>query len=145
MKVLFSHSIPFFLTHGGTQTLTEELMRGLRNKGVEAEPERWWDQGQRGDILHFIARPTKTHVTLAKSKGFKIVMTDLLDAVAARSRPKLMVQRLIICAIRRLAPGMTERVAWDVYREADAMVFALSHESKVAQYLFGAPRDRCHV
>jgi hypothetical protein len=145
MKVLFSHSLPFFLAHGGSQTLIEELMRGLRNLGVEAEPERWWDENQRGEILHYVGRPFKLNVLQAKKKGYKIVMTDLLDTVAARSKPKLFVQRAVIRAVQRLAPGMTDRVAWDVYREADAMVFSLSRESEVAQYLFNAPPERCHV
>src|SRR2546421_8774167 len=145
MKVLFSNSPPFFLAHGGAQTLTEELMRGLRNVGAEVEPERWWDEKQPGDVLHYVGRPNKLNVVLAKKKGFKVVMTDLLDVVAVRPRHKLFLQRTIIRAVQRLAPGMTDRVAWDVYREADAMIFALTHESEVAQYLFNAPPERCHV
>ena len=120
-------------------------MEGLRNLGVEVEPERWWDSSQSGDVLHFIARPNKTNVLLAKKKGLKVVMTDLLDTVAARSRPKLFLNRMLIRTVQRVAPGMTERVAWDVYREFDAMIFSISHESAVAQYLFGAPAERCHV
>ncbi len=45
MKVLFSCSIPFFLAHGGSQTLAEALMRELQQLGVEVEPARWWDRG----------------------------------------------------------------------------------------------------
>jgi glycosyltransferase involved in cell wall biosynthesis len=145
MKVLFSNSMPFFLAHGGAQTLTEQLMRGLRNIGIEVEPERWWDENQTGDVLHYIGRPFKSNVLLAKKKGFKVVLTDLLDTVAARSRPKLFLQSTIIRTIQRFAPSMTERVAWDVYREVDAMIFALNHESNIAQYLFQARPERCHV
>jgi glycosyltransferase involved in cell wall biosynthesis len=145
MKVIFSYTAPFFLSHGGAQTIIEELMRGLRNKGVEVEPERWWDQTQTGDVLHYIARPLQTNALLAKKKGFKIAMTDLLDTVAARSWPKQFVMRTVIRSIQRFAPGMMDRVAWGVYRELDAIIFSLSHESNVAQFLFDAPADRCHV
>jgi glycosyltransferase involved in cell wall biosynthesis len=117
----------------------------LRNKGAEVEPERWWDEKQSGDILHYIARPLKTNVLLAKKKGFKIAMTDLLDTVAARSPAKLFINRAMIRTVLRYAPSMTERVSWDVYRELDAMIFSISHESDVAQYLFDAPSERCHV
>ena len=145
MKVIFSHYAPFFLAHGGAQTIIEEIMRGLRNKGVDVEPERWWDENQTGDVLHYIARPIKSNVLLAKKHGFKTVMTDLLDTVAARSPAKLFLNRTIVRGVTRFAPGMTDRVAWDVYRELDAMIFSLSHESDVAQYLFAAPPERCHV
>jgi glycosyltransferase involved in cell wall biosynthesis len=145
MKVIFSHPKPFFLSHGGAQTITEGVMRGLRNKGIEIEPERWWDESQSGDVLHYVGRSFKSNVLLARKKGFKVVMTDLLDTVAARSRPKLFAHRTLIRAVNRFAPSMTDRVAWDLYREFDAMIFSLSHESEVAQYLFDAPGERCHV
>ena len=57
MKVIFSHAVPFFLAHGGMQTLTEALMGEMSRLGVEVEPERWWDSNQRGDILHYMGRP----------------------------------------------------------------------------------------
>jgi glycosyltransferase involved in cell wall biosynthesis len=145
MKVLVSHSVPFFLSHGGAQTITEGLIDGLRNRGIDVQPERWWDERQEGDVLHYIGRPYRTPLLLAKKKGFKVVFTDLLDTIAARSKTKLLAQRLMIQTVQRFAPGMLERVAWDVYREADAMIFSLSHESEVAQYLFEAPSERCHV
>lgn len=145
MKVIFSHFRPFFLTHGGSQTLIEETMRGLQNIGVEVEPERWWDQNQKGDILHFVARPFRSNVILAKQKGFKVVITELLDAVGARSWPKLHLQRAVIRTIQTVAPGMTERVAWDVYKEVDAVIYAVAHERTVAEFLFDAPAATGHV
>ncbi len=141
MKVLFSHFLPFFLAHGGSQTLIEELMRGLTALGVEVEPERWWDENQKGDIIHYVARPMLSHVTHAKEKGFKTVLTDLLDGTSNRSRCELLAQRAAIKLIQRFAPGMMYRVAWDVYKEVDAMVFAVSHEFEVAKYLFDAAPD----
>ena len=86
MKVLFSHGIPFFLSHGGVQTFVESLMRELPALGVEVEPERWWDETQRGEIIHFVGRPNATYICLAKQKGFKIVMTEFLDQTASRGR-----------------------------------------------------------
>src|SRR5664279_2263389 len=79
MKVLFSFPLPFFLAHGGSQTLIEALMRELAQLGVDVEPVRWWDENQCGDILHYIGRPTMLSVRLGHKKGFKIVMTDFLD------------------------------------------------------------------
>jgi glycosyltransferase involved in cell wall biosynthesis len=145
MKVLFSHSLPFFLAHGGSQTLIEELMRGLTTLGIEVEPERWWDENQKGDIIHYVARPPLLNVQHAKTKRFKTVLTDLLDATANRPKSALFAQRLAIKLIRRLTPGMTTRVGWDVYKEVDSLVFPVSHEWEVAKYLFDAPPDRGEI
>ncbi len=145
MKVLFSFGLPFFLAHGGSQTLIEALMRELAALGVEVEPVRWWDQNQTGDILHFIGRPSTLVIRLAHQKGFKVVMTDLLDQTASRSNSRLFLQRAFNRTAGRLLTKFTGQLNWEAYRETDAMVYAVPHEWEVAQYLFGARSDRGHV
>jgi len=146
MKVLFSSSPPFFLAHGGAQTLVEAVMRELAGLGVEVEPERWWDENQKGDVIHYFCRPAPSNVQLAHQKGFKVVMTELLDQTASRSRAQLLAQRSFTKLARALLPpGMLSRMGWDVYGQLDAMVYAVEHEWEVAQYLFGARPDRGRV
>ena len=146
MKVLFSISLPFFLAHGGTQTLVESLMRELSNLGVEVEPERWWDENQKGDVLHYMNRPPFVNVQLARQKGFKVVMTESLDQTASRARAELLAQRSFIKLAQALLPrGLLARMGWEVYGELDAMVYVVEHEWETAQYLFGARPDRGRV
>lgn len=143
MKVLFSNNLPFFLAHGGTQTLLESLMRELASLGVEVEPERWWDDKQSGDILHYINRAPILNVRAAHAKGFKVVMTENLDKTASRSRLELFGQRWMTELARMILPGgMTNRLGWEVYRELDAMVYVVEHEWQTAKYLFRANPDR---
>lgn len=139
MKVLFSNNLPFFLAHGGTQTLLESLMRELASLGVEVEPERWWDDQQTGDILHYMNRAPILNVRAAHAKGFKVVMTENLDKTASRSRLELFGQRWVTEMARTVLPGgMTNRLGWEVYRELDAMVYVVEHEWETAKYLFRA-------
>jgi glycosyltransferase involved in cell wall biosynthesis len=146
MKVLFSQNLPFFLAHGGTQTFVESLMRELPELGIEVEPERWWDEVQHGDIIHFVGRPSSIlHLRLAKQKGFKTVLTEFLDQPASRNKLTLFAQRLCIRAARRMLAGFMGRLAWDAYREFDAMVYAVPHEWETAKYLFDANPDRGFV
>lgn len=145
MKVLFSHTLPFFLAHGGAQTLIEALMREIANLGVTVEPVRWWDENQRGDIIHYVCRPNESSIRFAHEKGFKVVMTDLLDQTASRSKQRLFMQRTAIQATKRFVPNLTGRFTWGIYRELDAMVFVVRHELEVAQYLFDANPQRGHV
>lgn len=145
MKVLFSHTLPFFLAHGGAQTLIEALMRELTGLGVEVEPVRWWDGKQSGDIIHYVCRPNESSIRFAHEKGFKVVMTDLLDQTASRSKQRLFIQRTVIQATKRFVPTLTGRFTWGIYRELDAMVFAVDHEWDVAKYLFDAHPQRGYV
>ena len=136
MKVLFSCSIPFFLAHGGSQTLAEALMRELQQLGVEVEPACWWDGEQTGDILHYIGRPSTLNMRLAHAKGFKVVMTDLLDQTASRSASRLFLQRVSTRLFGGVVPKFTSHFNWEVYREVDAMVYAVPHEWEVAEISF---------
>jgi len=146
MKVLFSNSLPFFLAHGGTQTLLESLMRELAGLGVEIEPERWWDEKQTGDILHYMNRPPLLNVRAAHTKGFKVMMTENLDQTASRSRGGLFGQRCLTNLARTFLPGgLTARLGWEVYRGLDAMVYVVEHEWETAQYLFRASPGRGHI
>jgi glycosyltransferase involved in cell wall biosynthesis len=135
--------VPFFLAHGGSQILVEAVMRELGGLGVEVEPARWWDENQKGDVIHYFNRPPPTNVDLARQKGFKVVMTELLDQTASRGRAQLLAQRSFTKLARALLPpGLLLRTGWEVYGQLDAMVYAVEHEWEVAQYLFGARPDR---
>jgi len=120
-------------------------MRELQNLGVKVEPARWWDENQTGDILHFIGRPPTLNVRLAHQKGFKVVMTDLLDQTASRTDSRLFVQWTFNRTLGRVLSKFTGQFNWEAYRETDAMIFAVPHEWEVAQYLFGATPSRGHV
>jgi glycosyltransferase involved in cell wall biosynthesis len=145
MKVLFSHALPFFLAHGGSQTLIEALMRELAGLGVCVEPVRWWDENQTGDIIHYVGRPTSASVNFAHEKKFKVVMTDLLDQTASRPKSRLFLQRTVIQTARHFLPGLAGRFSWEIYKKIDAIVFAVGHELEVAKYLFDADPQRVYV
>lgn len=146
MKVIFSNTVPFFLAHGGTQTLLESLMRELQCLGVDVEPERWWDEKQTGDILHYMNRPNIENVRLAKQKKFKVLMTENLDLTASRSASKLFTQKILVRLAQAIFPqGILFRLSWPVYHELDAMVYVVPHEWEVAKYLFNATPTKGHI
>ena len=146
MKVIFSSSLPFSLAHGGVQTGIEAMMRHLPGLGVEVEPERWEDTGQTGDVLHYFGRPFSVlPVRLAHGKGRRVVMTEYLDETASRSRFRLSAQWLLTRVVRRALPGLTARMAWEVYRELDAMIYTTELEWRTARHLFDAHPGRGHI
>jgi len=145
MKIIISHGLPFALAHGGTQTLIESLMTQAKAMGIDMEPERWWNENQKGDILHFIGRPLDMHVQLAKQKGYRVMMTEFLDRTASRSKTALLVQRGVKSVVSRMMPGWTGRLGWNVYKELDALVYVTDLEAGVSASLFGAPKEKLHV
>ena len=146
MRVLFDHSCPFALAHGGFQIQIEQTATALRAIGVEVEFLRWWDDAQRGDLIHFFGRPGEDYIQQAQAKGLSVVMSELLTALGSRSSSARLAQRSLIEIIRRVMPAsFTVRMAWNSYRTADAIIALTPWEAQLMQEMFGAPGHKVHV
>ena len=146
MKILFDHHLPFSLAHGGFQQQLAQTIAALGVAGVETEYLRWWDAAQRGDIIHFIGRPTSDYIAFAHGQGCKIVVAELLTAPGSRSRGQLAFQKFSTGVFRKFLPDtFTNRMAWDAYRLADACIANTGWEAHLMNYLFGAPQERVHI
>lgn len=144
--MLFDHPFPFALAHGGFQTQIEQTKLALESIGVEVEHLRWWDDAQRGDVIHFFGRPFSSYIEAAHRKGIKVVMAELLTATGSRSRNALRAQKGMIGASKKILPAaFTMRLAWDSYQTADAVIALTAWEAALMGDLFGAPAERTHV
>ena len=146
MKVLINSSLPFALAHGGWQIQIEQTEAALKRNGVDAEFTRWYDEAQTGDLIHYFGRMPVEQVRLARAKGIKVVMAELLTATGSRSPKQLRMQRLISRGYERFAPRMfVAPFQWDSYRLADAIVALTPWEGHLMNYLFDAPKERIHI
>lgn len=146
MKVLLDHPSPFLLAHGGFQIQIEQTKSALEAIGVDVEYLRWWDEKQRGDVIHYFGRPPAWQIEFARPKGIRVVMAELLTGQGSRSRAQLLRQRIFMRLLQRVAPvSFIERFNWSSYRLADACVALTPWEAHLMSYLFGAPRERVHV
>ncbi len=146
MKILLNHPVPFALAHGGVQTQIEQTKVALERAGVEVEFLRWWDEGQRGDLIHHIGRMPASRIELAHQKGIKVVMAELLTAPGSRSRMQLRLQKIINRTLESIAPEhFVAAFNWQSYRLADACIALTPWEARLMTYLFGAPRESVHV
>ena len=124
----------------------ERTWQALKDLGLEVEPLRWWDDSQKGDLIHFYGRVPTEYVRQAHKKGIRVVMGELLSGTGARSPWALAAQRAVIELFRRGLPQSFQvRFAWDSYEEADAIIASTPLEARSAQRLFHAPANRVHV
>jgi glycosyltransferase involved in cell wall biosynthesis len=146
MRVLFDHPYPFALAHGGFQIQIEQTALALRSVGVQVDHMRWWDDRQEGDILHYFGRPQQHYLTLARQKGLKVIVADLLTELGSRSLSARRTQKWVMQVLKRTLPGsFLSRLAWDTYREADAAVALTAWEAQLLQEMFDVPRQQIHV
>ena len=146
MKVLFYHQCPFALAHGGLQTQILRSRDALRQLGVEVEFLRWYDGSQKGDLLHFFGRMPIPLLDLARQKGMKIVVADLLTAQGSRSNGQLRLQKFAMRTMEKILPGLSNEIFnWKSYRLADACVALTAWEAQLMTELFGAPPEKMHV
>jgi glycosyltransferase involved in cell wall biosynthesis len=146
MKVLFDYHMPFALAHGGFEQQLVQTKAALEQAGVETDYVHWWDAAQRGDLIHFVGRPTAYYIAFAHGQGCKVVVAELLTGTGSRSRGQLALQKISINVFRKILPkAFTARLAWDSYRLADACIANTAWEAHLMNYLFGAPKERVHV
>lgn len=146
MKVLLNCNLPFALAHGGQQIQIERTLAGLQANGVEVEPLRWWDDRQTGDLIHYFGRMPAGLIRLARQKGIRVVMAELLTGPGSRSPVQLRLQKWSSRAIQSLAPKMfSAPFQWESYSLADACVALTPWEAQLMVYLFNAPKARVHV
>ena len=146
MKVLFNCFIPYQLAHGGVQVQIEQTEAALESLGVDVEPLRWWDKRQTGDLLHHFGRIPFHLLELAHHKGMKVVFSDLLGGLGARSRSQLHLQRLAPRILQRaLPPHRVAALSWESYRRADACIALTPWEAHLMSWIFGATTERVHV
>lgn len=146
MKVLFDHSSPFLLAHGGFQIQIEQTKTALEAIGVEVDYLRWWDAAQTGDLIHFFGRPTVGYVEQAQGKGIRVVVSDLLTGLGSRSLLQRVLQKKAIRAARTLLPAdFTMRQGWAAFDRADALIALTPWEARLLVEMFGASSARVHV
>ena len=123
MKVLFDHSLPFALAHGGFQTQIEQTKAALEKRGVEVEYLRWWDDRQTGDLIHYFGRPNGGYIDFAHKKGLKVVIAELHTGLGSRPAWARALQKALMRVTRTFLPKtFTSRLSWDAYRKGDAFI-----------------------
>ncbi len=143
MKILFDHSQPFCLAHGGFEVQIRQTKAGLERVGVTVEFMRWWDPTQTGDLIHYFGRPTAIYVELAQAKGMKVVIAELLTASGSRSRPALLAQKSLIRLARLgLPPQFIQRFSWDAFQLANAVVAGTQAEADLFSDIFGVAKQK---
>ena len=144
--MLFDHPNPFLLAHGGFQTQIEQTKQALESVGVEVEWLRWWDDQQRGDLIHYFGRAHPAYIRQAQAKGMKVVMSELLTGLGSRRAMARKLQKLFMIVASRVLPKeFTARLCWEAYQNADGYIANTSWEKKLMADMFSARPDRVHV
>lgn len=146
MKVLFDHPDPFLFAHGGFQTQIEQTKAALEAAGVEVEYLRWWDDQQKGEIIHYFGRPSPFYLGSAHQKKIKVVLAQILTGLGSRSTWLLPLQQAAIASARHLLPKIaTGYFCWDSFQLADACVALTRWEATLMSRMFSAPAERVSV
>ena len=146
VKVLFDHPNPFLLAHGGFQIQIEQTKKALEEAGVEVECLRWWDDEQKGDLIHYFGRPHPGYIRQAHAKGIKVVMSELLTGLGSRSAMARRSQRAFMAVAQNILPNeFTARLCWEAYKMADGFVANTSWEKRLMMEMFLAKPEQVHV
>jgi len=141
MKVAVNCHIPFMLAQGGGQIQIAQTISALAEVGVAVDYFRLWDKNQEAQILHHFCSCPPSLVSLAKARGWKVVITVLMSETCNRSNLALLLRRM---ALRpALALGLPGH--WHAFRNCDRLVVGLQAEKRIAETLWGVPSERVSV
>lgn len=147
MKVLFDHSSPFLLAHGGVQIQIEQTKAALARAGIDVDFLRWWDDAQPADIIHYFGSIPNNYLDHARQKRIPVVSTAYFSFTCNRSDVRLSIQRLVTRFALAL-PGwesVQKQLQWRAFREADHLVVGLEAERRVLEKVYGVPKSRVAV
>ena len=135
------------LAPGGTQVQVEQTKAGLESLGIEVEFLRWWDRGQRGDLIHYFGTPSNSFLDLARGAGLPVVMTNLFTETCNRSSLRLTLQGWLIQIALRIpaARQVKHQLNWATYNHAAHNVVGLECEKNVLATVYRVPAERISV
>lgn len=145
MKVLFNCHVPFMLAHGGAQVQVEQTKAALEQIGVETGFLEWWNEGQRGDILHHVGAMPIPLIRLAQAKGWKVVITILLTQQCNRPKRELLWRGVVIRMLMLAPQRFRARLPWSAFRMCDRVIVGLEAERQVLERVYGTSRDSIAV
>jgi glycosyltransferase involved in cell wall biosynthesis len=146
VKILFNCSLPFLLAHGGQATQIKQTMVALQELGVAVEPMRWWDEDQKGDLIHYFGRMPGDQIRFAHQKGIKVIIAELLTGAGSQTNTQRLARRIFRWGAENFAPRtFAAAFQWEPYHLADGFTVLTSWEKYLMEYKFDADSRRVYV
>lgn len=138
MRVLFDHSSPFLLAHGGVESQILKTKSALEAHGVEVDFLRWWDAEQRGDLIHYFNAAPSSYLGLARKIGMPVVMTTLFSTTCNRSNLRLLCQGVLTQLLLQLpgGEGVKRQLIWRTFNECAHNFVGLAAEKYVLEKVY---------
>ncbi len=146
MKILVNCTLPFALAHGGQAIQIQRTLAALREIGVDAEPLRWWDEHQTGDLIHYVGLMPVDQIRFAHQKNLKVILANLLTAQGSQTSLQRGARRVFRWGVEQFAPrAVANAFGWEPYRLADACIALTAWEKHLMAYKFGADPEKIFV
>lgn len=147
MRVLFDCQLPAQLAHGGASIQIEQTKAAVERAGIQTDYLRWWDAGQRGDLIHFFGAAPNPYLDHARIARIPVVMTQLFTATCNRPVSRLKLDGMLVKTILSLpfGEGIKQQLAWRSYQNCSHCVVGLEAERNVLKWMFAVPEEKTSV
>ena len=144
VKILFDHTLPFALAHGGAQTQIEKTMLAVERAGAEVEHLRWWDGRQTADLIHLFAPADPGYLRLARQKKLPVVLTSLMggDLQLSPGRLRRKSWKLRLFAKTPGLGGINGLLPWQGFHLCTVNHVSLAAEKRILCDTYGVPADK---
>lgn len=142
MQVLISDATYSYLTPGGKQVHAANLLNALNRLGIDARYETWHDPNLRPDVVHFLGYTDTRRVQMLHSLGVKLVLTQIMDWAASRTRWELARIKFKHQACSKLPKRFEQLWPWRTLNCFDAITYMHEADREAALNVFGLPRKK---
>ncbi len=152
LRVRIAGKLTSLAAPGGGEVQMQATAQALRDRGVDAQFWRPWEDDWRGfDCLHiFGSAPEHVEtIALARRRGIKVVLSTIawFDLASLWHEMRSFPRRLVACgkfAVRSTAPRLP---SWRrrLYHAVDLLLPNSQAESQQLQRHFQAPAERIHI
>jgi len=145
MKILLHDDTPAYFAHGGKQVHAQKMYESLNALGVDVEYARWWDPGQKCDVIHQFGCSSAI-VNMAHESGAKVIITHLTGGMSNSTEGRKLYYRLRNSVIRNILPSSVSRLfAWHNVNDNDALVYVSKPDADTAAKFYGVSPNKISI
>lgn len=145
MKVIISDSTHSYLMPGGKWTHAEKLLEQHRKNGISANFENWHTPSLEGEVVHFLGFNDVRRLETLKQRGYKLVLTQIMDSFSNSSKRYRFVQgakNRLVDLLPSKFDMMFPMRRLDLF---DALVYISERDKLSAKEVYGVDDAKCHV
>ena len=145
LSVILSDCTYSYLTPGGKQVHASKIFTCLKKLDVKVDYENWHYPTLAGNVVHFFGFNDIGKIKDLKKRGYKLLITHILDGPTNQSKYKKRYHSLKNKIINLFPEFFNVNFSWKGLRYFDAFVYMHTADRDTAVELYSIPIEKTYI